>query len=195
MPDHNANIGSVSMTEKTVPTGRGPHVYRHYRLKAGLAALVAGLVVALDAADEVVPFGADQAIAQDGDGALTSFAFRLGNAQTPGTISVTDGTETFTDDGFGGLAGDAGGSGQVNYQTGEVSVTFNAAPADAASNVVCTYQPALRGVLVREAKTDAAGAEVLVLGQVDRKELLVGDDAPTAAQLALLDRNNIWPVG
>jgi len=48
------------------------------------------------------------------------------------SVSVNDGTETFTDDAEGVLTGGAGGSGTVNYETGEVTVTFNAAPGEGA---------------------------------------------------------------
>jgi hypothetical protein len=49
----------------------------------------------------------------------------------PGTVEVTDGVETFTDEGDGTLTGDAGGSGTVNYTTGDISVTFHVAPLNA----------------------------------------------------------------
>jgi len=45
-----------------------------------------------------------------------------------GTLSITDGTESFTDDGAGNLTGSAGGTGSINYTTGIWSVTFNVAP-------------------------------------------------------------------
>lgn len=48
----------------------------------------------------------------------------------PGSVIVTDNTETFTDDGNGLLVGDMGGVGNVNYTTGFVDVTFNAFPAN-----------------------------------------------------------------
>lgn len=44
------------------------------------------------------------------------------------SIAVTDGVETFTDDGNGVLTGDAGGTGTVVYTTGACSVTFAVAP-------------------------------------------------------------------
>lgn len=194
MVDHTANIGSTSLTETVPATGRGPHVYREYLLKAGQSDLSAGLVVSLDANTEVVPYDAAQTEVQDGDGAATDFTFALG-AVEPGSVSVVDGTETFSDDGFGALTGDASGTGKVNYRTGAVSVSFTLAPANATGNVECAFKPVLRGVLNRKAETDAAKAEVVVMGQVDRKELLVGPSEPSAAQLLKLDKAGIWPIG
>ena len=65
-----------------------------------------------------------------GDGTTTTFSGTLANYTVKaGTLTITDGTETFTDNGDGTLTGDAGGSGTINYETGEYSVTFNTAPA------------------------------------------------------------------
>lgn len=44
------------------------------------------------------------------------------------TIHTADGQETFTDLGDGALAGDAGGSGTINYATGEWQITYGANP-------------------------------------------------------------------
>lgn len=62
-----------------------------------------------------------------GDGSTATFTGTF--AQTSiegGSISITDGTETFTDNGDGTLTGSAGGSGTYNTETGAYSVTFNA---------------------------------------------------------------------
>jgi len=72
-----------------------------------------------------------------GDGLATSFSATLANTPVkPGSVTVTDGTETFTDNGDGTLTGSAGGSGTINYVTGAISVTFAAAPASGASITV-----------------------------------------------------------
>lgn len=51
----------------------------------------------------------------------------------PGTLTLTTsagvGSENFTDNGNGTLTGSAGGSGTIDYSTGEISLTYNAAPA------------------------------------------------------------------
>lgn len=78
-----------------------------------------------------------------GDDSQTVFSATLAEVPVvPGTVSVTDGVETFSDDGLGNLTGDAGGSGTIDYETGEISVTFNAAVA-AATDVMVDYSQAM----------------------------------------------------
>lgn len=55
------------------------------------------------------------------------------------SIAVTSG-ETFTDDYNGVLTGSAGGTGTINYTTGEWTLTFTVAPANSANNIKATYQ-------------------------------------------------------
>lgn len=81
-----------------------------------------------------------------GDGSQTSFTRTLrnfpviqsDNGADP-VLTVTDGTETFTDQGDGTLDGDAGGSGTVDYETGEVTVNFNSAPSNNQS-ITASYE-------------------------------------------------------
>lgn len=77
-----------------------------------------------------------------GDGARRTFSTSLTPTVVPGSVTVSDGFESFTDGGSGGgstgtvstttgtgvLVGDQGGSGSVNYQTGAITVTFNTEP-------------------------------------------------------------------
>jgi hypothetical protein len=57
-----------------------------------------------------------------------------------GSVSVTDGNETFTDPGGGGtLTGNRGGTGSLNYDTGAITVDFFQAPAPGQS-IVVTYE-------------------------------------------------------
>lgn len=67
-----------------------------------------------------------------GNGVKVTFSGSLAqdNIQ-PGTLTITAGAQTLTDDGAGNLTGD--GSGTINYDTGDYSVTFNAAPASGVS--------------------------------------------------------------
>lgn len=76
-----------------------------------------------------------------GNGVTKTFTHTLSaisGAKTAMYVSVTDGTETFTDDRNGAMTGSLGGTGTVNYATGAVSVTFNTAPANLAA-ITCAY--------------------------------------------------------
>jgi hypothetical protein len=76
-----------------------------------------------------------------GDGTTITFVHTMTDITAPKTAmypSVTDGTETFTDDRNGNMIGNLGGTGTVNYATGVVSVTFATAPVVAAP-ITCSY--------------------------------------------------------
>ena len=76
----------------------------------------------------------------DGDGSTTAFSATAANTGiAPGTLTATDGTETFTDNADGTLTGSASGTGTVNYRTGAVTLTFNAAPATGTGNITISY--------------------------------------------------------
>lgn len=64
-----------------------------------------------------------------GDGGTTHFEGYL--AEHPlkaGSLAITDGVETFTDQGDGTLDGNLGGDGTIDYQSGAWVVNFNTAP-------------------------------------------------------------------
>jgi len=66
-----------------------------------------------------------------GDGTTTNFSTTVQFPQIlAGSVLVTDNTENFNDDGNGVLVGTLGGTGTVNYLTGEIDVNFFTAPAD-----------------------------------------------------------------
>jgi len=76
----------------------------------------------------------------EGDGTETEFDAELENTPViPGSVTVTDGVETFTDDGAGDLTGNLGGDGSIDYVSGEVDVEFNTAPANGA-DIECDYE-------------------------------------------------------
>lgn len=60
------------------------------------------------------------------------------------TISITDGTETFTDNGLGVLTGSLGGTGTIDYTTGAFSVTFNGA-VGLGTSITATYSYDMEG--------------------------------------------------
>jgi len=98
----------------------------------------------------------------------------------PGSLVVTDGEETFSDDGEGNLTGDAGGSGSISYTTGALSVTFAVAPLES-EDVTATYRRKAAGVLdVDTDLSDADAATVIRKGTVSLKDLTMGVDSATA---------------
>lgn len=92
-----------------------------------------------------VPFGrlAHQAIDEvigTGDGAEKTFTDTLAHYPVRvNDISITDGVEIFTDaDGDGVLTGDQGGTGTIDYDTGDFSVTFFTEPGNLV-DILATY--------------------------------------------------------
>jgi hypothetical protein len=84
------------------------------------------------------PSGEDTGL--DGDASLTQVRFLTAYFPVKvGTFSATDGTESFSDNSDGTLTGSAGGSGTIDYATGYVNLTFNAAPGDG-DDITCGYQ-------------------------------------------------------
>lgn len=80
-----------------------------------------------------------------GDGTTTLFTTTVQSFPIlPGTVIVTDNTETFTDNGSGVLTGDLGGTGTVNYTTGAIAVTFNTAPTSG-QNIYLSYEQYMAG--------------------------------------------------
>jgi len=74
-----------------------------------------------------------------GDGNARTHKNTLSNTPVkPGTLRVTDGVEELVDQGKGTLLGSNGGSGTVDYVTGEVQVKFKTAPAEDAE-ITCDY--------------------------------------------------------
>lgn len=76
-----------------------------------------------------------------GDGTTKTFTHTLDartGVRTAMYVSVKDNVETFKDDRNGVLVGDKGGTGTINYATGEASVTFNTAPANLQA-ITCDY--------------------------------------------------------
>jgi hypothetical protein len=121
-----------------------------------------------------------------GNGATLTFTHTLATlASTPKTamyVAVTDGTESFVDNRDGTLTGSAGGSGTVNYATGAVSVTFNAAPANLAA-ITCSYY-------VEDATSDGPlDFDTSSTGAGKAKIFRQDDGGPFMAALNFLDVN------
>ncbi|UJX42976.1 hypothetical protein K9F62_09980 [Desulfovibrio sp. JY] len=175
-----------------------PPVIVTRKLKAGQGVLPVGLLLAADAAGEAIPFeSVPGELLGTGNGTTKAYAGTLANAPIqPGTSSITDGVESFADDGCGRLYGSAGGSGTVNYVTGAVAVTFAANVADG-TEVAAAYNRRLHGVLDEMVDTAASSSGLVVVHGSVRKDVLkvgaVSSAAPTAAVLSLLAEAGIWP--
>lgn len=114
-----------------------------------------------------------------GDGTETTFTNTISKTPiVPGsivieTLDTSSMTMTVTDDGDGGLEGD--GDGTINYSTGEISVTFNAAVKNN-EDILATYEfYAGLPVMGLWNYTNAGGSESLMA--FDTKRAFVYDDA------------------
>ena len=74
-----------------------------------------------------------------GDGSKLSFSGQLTPPVYPGSLTITDGTETFEDAaGNGILESNYGGTGAVNYNTGSFTVNFTVPPSEG-REITATY--------------------------------------------------------
>lgn len=84
-----------------------------------------------------------------GDGLSASYDLQLVNGNVdPGSVSITAGTVVFTDPGSDGIlvgAGGGGGSGTIDYATGEVTINLNTPASFNAVNALATYDYNLIG--------------------------------------------------
>lgn len=190
-----AKLGTQTFSEEMVIAQGHEVQVLGRKFKAAQGTLAAGTLVALNASREIVPYAAaDQAIGA-GDGVTKDFSDGLDQYPIePGSVSVTDGVETFSDDFNGRLTGLAGGTGLVNYETGVIQVSFNAAPAQDAP-VTATCKNRIRGVVQRDVDTSKEGSGlVIVHGAVVAAALKAGGSTPSAVILDQLETLGIYPL-
>ncbi|MBF0454957.1 MAG: hypothetical protein HQL72_09125 [Magnetococcales bacterium] len=190
----NGIIASTSHNEKPLIDGAHPAVIRAYAAAGGNGDLDAGLLMAKGADGKLIPYDPVAAVnLGTGDGSATDFSGVLVGPAQPGSVSISDGTQTLTDDGYGSLGGD--GSGSIDYATGQVSVSFGVAVADTVA-VDVTYGNRLVGVNTQV--TDAVIDTVVALlchGCVYTASLVIaGGGQPNAADLERLVGLSIYPV-
>jgi len=115
----------------------------------------------------------------------------------PGTVVVSDGVETFADDGLGRLVGSAGGTGTIYYATGALAVSFNANVVNT-TPITANYETALDAILDEDLDTAVSlAAPVILAGPVTQGVLKVGASAkvaPSAALLARLRKQHLYAV-
>ncbi len=193
-----ARIGTLNYDDQRARGGGHDPVIVSRVLAAGLGELPAGLLLA-KGADGAVPYEEIVAeVAGVGDGAVKAFTLALAKAPIhPGSLAVTDGVETFRDDGCGRLVGDTGGSGVVDYGLGAVSVTFAAAPANGV-NVTASYARHFFGVLDEPADTAVSDSGLVVIHGSVRADVLkigaVAQAAPPAATLTRMQDAGVYPA-
>jgi len=132
--------------------------------------------VPTDAVDAVVNHTATQTaeVVDTGDTAAVRFTGTLGSVPLDtltagGAVTFTDGVETFTDSTYSGiLTGSEGGSGLVNYGTGEYELNFNAAPL--AVSITATYRYILLHFAMNWPGVASSNYRVLIWGDPDYED-------------------------
>lgn len=199
-----AKLGSNEFVEAPVISGTHPAIVRGKKVDAGNGIIPAAAIVALDADGEVIPYAkAEEAMSGTINGTNKVFTLDFGGPIEPGTVVIDNNNtspQQVVDDGYGNLYDAGAASGSVNYKTGDISVTFETAPAEG-KTVVATVRPKIAGVLRSAAHTDQVSGEdvddvapVVIHGTVFRDNLSVGiaGDEPEAVDIAALERNGIW---
>jgi hypothetical protein len=166
-------------------------------MKADQGTLRAGQVISKDSDGAGVPYEDLSEVLGTGDGTTSAYAGTVTGAPLePGSVVVTDGVEAFADDGFGTLTGDGGGSGAINYDTGAVSVTFNANVVNT-TNVVVTSSRKAYGVLERDIDTTAMVDGMVVIHGTVKENAITKNTTPEACVAADFERlvnRGIYPV-
>jgi hypothetical protein len=190
-----ATLATFTYSEKPIVNKTLTPLLVAIAMAANSGELLAGRLLAVDGDGAQIPYAADNTESiGTGDDNETTFSGTAGTPVQPKMVSVSDGTQSVTDNGFGVLSGD--GSGTVNYETGAVSVTFDAASANAA-DVVMTYANQLSTVLTAKVDTDTntVGSGIR-FGCVVQESLSVDAEgtAPSAADIQALKTLNIYAL-
>ena len=195
---HNGMVGSFTRSEERAQIAGHAPVILACLLTAAAGIYPCGLLLTRKADYVMIPLVlATDEVIETGDGATQIFAGTLaGFPVEPGTLVITDGVETFADDGSGRLVGSAAGTGTINYKTGAYAVTFNANVVNEV-DVTADYITPFDGVLDEEVDTAASASGLYVgHGTVDTNVLKVGKvdkTAPTAALLMLMQKKGVYP--
>ncbi len=90
-----------------------------------------------------------------GDGTTTTFSHTMQNPPVlPGSLTVTAGSVTATDNGQGTLTGTGVSSGSINYSTGAATITYSTAPASGTA-ITANYS---KGATITAESIGAAGS-------------------------------------
>lgn len=130
-----------------------------------------------------------------GTGLVDNFVGNLSEAPLQRfSVSITDTVETFIDDGLGGLIGDQGGSGTINYSTGAFDITFNTNPVDT-QDITADYFLSINEDFTQGGNGAAVTNSNLIAGwdlysdpdQVDVRILIGGGATTVPVQQKLVD--------
>jgi hypothetical protein len=200
-----AVLGKQTFEDKQIIDTSHPAVIVTQAIKENQGILQAGQIVAYNSAGKVVPYAKYEYLSEQVDNRQTIGAGDGSNRTFSGTLTdypvasksavVTAGTVTGYDDGCGRIYG-TGISGTINYETGEISVTFSSAPANGVA-VKVAYANRPVGVLTTDIDTtkETAG-NVLIHGCVVGANLLAkaGNTVTSASQSDIARLNNIYAI-
>lgn len=91
---------------------------------------------------------------------ISKYSLGNGSSITPGSFSLSDGTNTYTDDGSGTITGSPSGSGTINYATGALTIAGGVALQDLVGNF--SYYPALPVMGLEDYITSSSAYPILV---------------------------------
>jgi len=178
----NINVGSITVEQKRIIHPVIPHIAGSRLFTADKGVISAGRIMT-EVSGSLVPclVTEDEDMTGLVNGTNKVYTYAAGKPICPGSVVITHGDQEVTDDGTGGLQGD--GSGTVHYDTGDVSVTLDAAPAESSGAPVISLVDDPECIALDKVNTvagaDASGL-VLTFGAVVSKEVNLGEDAVTA---------------
>ncbi|MBU0970622.1 MAG: hypothetical protein KKC20_08235 [Proteobacteria bacterium] len=194
---HDGVIATLNVQVRTIRAPGHDPVLSTIKLAADQGILKAGLILSRDTSDEGIPYTDLSQVLGTGTGSTKNYSGTIaGSPLEPGSIVVTDGVETFTDDALGNLIGDAGGTGTAIYKNGSVSVAFDVAVTNT-TEIIVTSNSEVAGVLDRDVDTTKSVDGVTIIhGTVKEDELLKGSTpvACVAADFKLLRKKGVYPV-
>lgn len=192
------NVGTFTRDDERARTAGHEPVVLAGKVTAADGVYPTGLLLTRSAANILIALAVIAAeVIATGNGATQVYADNLASFPVePGTVSITDGVETFTDDGSGRLVGSAGGTGTINYKSGAITLDFNANVGNL-TDIVADYVTEVAGVLDEEVDTADSEACLYVAHGTVRQDVLkvgkVAKAAPSAAVLMLLQKKGIYP--
>lgn len=200
-----AVLGKQTFSGKQVIDASHPAVVVTLPVKSNQGTISAGQMVSLNSQGKVVPYAKYEYVSAQidnrqtigtGDGSTKTFSGTLTDYPVaPKSVVVSAGTVEGVDDGCGRISG-TGVSGTINYETGEISVTFTTAPGNGVA-VKAAYANRPVGVLTQTVDTtkETAGT-VLVHGCVVGGSLQAkaGNSVVSATGTDITRLNNIYAI-